>query len=32
MKFGGYQGTKIHYIQKVKCMMGGDIEIWYGEP
>ena len=26
IKFGGYQGTKIHYIQKGNCMMGGDVE------
>ena len=25
-KYGGYKNTKIHYIQKAVCIMGGDVE------
>lgn len=26
IKFGGYKGSKIHYVQKGICVMGGDVE------
>ena len=25
-RYGGYKGTKIHYVQKGVCLMGGDVE------